>query len=231
MSPIRRVTPDDADPAAETAIGPPAAEETELIPPDQAPTLAAWSLCDSPEVVEYPDQPRSWPLVWGVAAACVGAVALLVGAVGLTSWALRPEPSAPPVAMTEMIPAPPPVVTVTAVPPARTWTPPPPPVTVTVSPKPTPPTTVTVQAAPPTLSEAALDERFLNDLTSGGLRLTDVREVIGDGHQICAYLGAGHSEADAVRIAMRNNTTFTYGNAETLIESAVQVYCPEMAGR
>ena len=58
--------------------------------------------------------------------------------------------------------------------------------------------TVTPKAVvPPTPSQAELDERYLNDLTSAGLRITDVREVIGDAHQICAYLAGGHSEADA----------------------------------
>jgi Protein of unknown function (DUF732)/Domain of unknown function (DUF4189) len=105
----------------------------------------------------------------------------------------------------------------------------------TVDPKPTeripPPTTATVQAAPrvidPGPSEADLDEQYLNDLTGAGLKITSVREVIAGAHNVCAYLGAGHSEADAVGTAMNGNTTLTEGNARTLVDSAVRVYCPD----
>ena len=123
---------DDADPAAETAIGPPAADETEIVSPDQAPTLAAWSLCDDAEVLQgrWP-----WPLAAGIAAGCVVGAALLGGVVGLTAWALRPAPSASsgPVTLTQMLPPPPPPVTVTAAPPVtKTLTPAPSTTTVTV---------------------------------------------------------------------------------------------------
>jgi hypothetical protein len=89
---------------------------------------------------------------------------------------------------------------------------------------------VTVTPVPPTTAQAELDERYLNDLTSAGLRITDVREVIGDAHHICAYLAGGHSEADAARVAMRNNATLTEGQAQALIDSAAQVYCPRPGG-
>jgi hypothetical protein len=112
----------DADPGAETAIGPPAADETELLAPTAVAPAApeAWS-AELPVVVE-PSR-RTWRLTWGVAAAFVGAVALLAGAVGLTAWALRPTglaPSGSMTTLTQMLPPPPPhttTVTIQATPP------------------------------------------------------------------------------------------------------------------
>ena len=57
------------------------------------------------------------------------------------------------------------------------------------------------------------------------------RQVIGDAHQICAYMGAKHTEADAVQLAMHDNTTLTEANAQTLIESAEGMYCPQLGRR
>ena len=91
--------------------------------------------------------------------------------------------------------------------------------TVTVTPK-----AVVVQPAP---SESDLDEQFLSDLTSAGLRITDVREVVGDAHNICAYLAAGHSEREAALVAMRDNASLTQDNAATLVDSAARTYCPQ----
>ena len=91
-------------------------------PPDQAPTLGAWALSGDAESSGTQSRRAHGGYVLGVAAACVGAVALLVGAVGLTAWALRrDDPSEPSRAMTEMLPPPPPPVTVTAKPPTNTW--------------------------------------------------------------------------------------------------------------
>jgi hypothetical protein len=88
----------------------------------------------------------------------------------------------------------------------------------------------TLTPPPPRPSQAELDERFLSDLTSFGIRITNVKQVIGDAHQICAYIGAKHTEADAVKLAVRDNTTLTEANAQTLIDSAVGVYCPHLLG-
>jgi hypothetical protein len=48
-------------------------------------------------------------------------------------------------------------------------------------------------------------------------------------HQICAYMGAKYTEADAVKLAMHDNTMLTEANTQTLIESAEGVYCPQLS--
>jgi hypothetical protein len=78
-------------------------------------------------------------------------------------------------------------------------------------------------------SQVELDERFLDDLGLGGIRITDVREVIGDAHQICATLKAGETEQQIIKLAISQNATLTEANAQTLIESAEGVYCPQLS--
>ncbi len=193
----------DAEPTAETTIGPAAADQTEIVPPDQAPTLAAWSLCDDTEVLQ---RRRPWPLAAGIAAGCVVGAALLAGAVGLTAWALRPSPSASagPVTLTEMLPPPPPPVTVTAAPPVtKTWTPAPSTTTVTVQAAPTtvtaeasPPDTTAVRAAPsasPPLSESVYDQRFLDRMQSLGYTVSDRSVALSNAHEVCRLFRLGES--------------------------------------
>ena len=152
----------DADPGAETAIGPPAADETELMAATEASsaTMMAWSAAEAPAL----SAPHSWRLAAGIAAGVVVGVVLLAGAVGLTAWTLRPAPQ-PAVSgwttLTQMLPPPPPPpVTVTAAPPAP----------------PAPPPTVTVEAAPPPPRRS--DSVALPP--SGG---TDVFIICPDGHE------------------------------------------------
>jgi hypothetical protein len=215
---------------------------TTVIPPDLAPTQArAYSAIedyDDPEqgdtqlASSWAPPASSWGVVWGSAGillACGLVAALVIGVMVWVAMRKRADDAqagpawSPPAESTSAVTLPPPTQTST--------TPPPPTVTYTATATPRPPTTTTVTVTPPAPvaapSEADLDERYLSDLTSAGLRITNVREVIRDAHQICAYLAAGHSEADAARLAMRDNTTLTEGNAETLIGSAVQVYCPQ----
>ena len=82
---------------------------------------------------------------------------------------------------------------------------------------------------PPHPSQVELDERFLDDLGLGGIRVTNVKEVIGDAHQICAARKAGETEAQLIKMAMDQNQTLTEANAETLIDSAEGVYCSQLA--
>ena len=83
--------------------------------------------------------------------------------------------------------------------------------------------------APPHPSQVELDERFLDDLGLGGIRVTNVEEVIGDAHQICATLKAGETEQQIIKLAISQNATLTEANAQTLIESAEGVYCPQLS--
>ena len=66
----------DADPGAETAMGPPCVEETELIAPTEAaPTMLAWSTAEAPALSTQ----HSWRLAAGIAAGVVVGVAVLAG--------------------------------------------------------------------------------------------------------------------------------------------------------
>ena len=82
---------------------------------------------------------------------------------------------------------------------------------------------------PPHPSQVDLDERFLDDLGLGGIRVTNVKEVIGDAHQICATLKAGETEQQIIKLATSQNATLTEANSQTLIESAEGVYCPQLS--
>jgi hypothetical protein len=87
----------------------------------------------------------------------------------------------------------------------------------------------TLTPPPPRPSQVDLDERFLDDLGLGGIRVTNVKEVIGDAHQICATLKAGDTEQQIIKLAITQNATLTEANAQTLIESAECVYCPQLS--
>jgi Protein of unknown function (DUF732) len=53
--------------------------------------------------------------------------------------------------------------------------------------------------------------------------------VIGDAHQICATLKAGETEQQLIKIAMSENATLTEANAQTLVDSAEGVCCPQLS--
>jgi hypothetical protein len=215
---------DDADPAAETAIGPPAADVTEIVPPDQASTLAAWSLCDDTEVLQ---KQRPWPLAAGIAAGSVVGTALLAGAVCLTAWAPRPAPSTSSgrVTLTQMLPPPPLPVTVTAAPPiTKTWTPAP------------STTTVTVRAAPQPEPSAAdpggsvNDEAFLDALRRVKINVSNTAEAIFGAHLVCGELRDGYSQADVITAVKGRNPALTALGAVDFVADSVVYYCPQYEG-
>jgi hypothetical protein len=80
--------------------------------------------------------------------------------------------------------------------------------------------------APPLSSQTDLDERFLADITAGGMQITDVRAAIEGAHETCAYLAEGHSEPQALAVAMRNNASLTRAMAITVVDVAIAIYCP-----
>jgi hypothetical protein len=82
---------------------------------------------------------------------------------------------------------------------------------------------------PPHPSQVDLDERFLDDLGLGGIRVTNVKEVLNDARQICATLKAGETEQQTIKLAIGQNATLTEADAQTLIESAEGVYCPQLS--
>jgi hypothetical protein len=62
---------------------------------------------------------------------------------------------------------------------------------------------------PPHPSQVELDARFVDDLGLGGIRVTNVKEMIGDAHQICATLKAGETEQQIIKLAISQNATLT----------------------
>jgi hypothetical protein len=168
---------------------------------------AAWS-AEEPET-----QPmrQSWGMTWGRAAIMIFCAAMVAFAIGLAGWLAfnRDVPTLPPVAYVS--------------PPSVTFTP-------TAAP-PAPATTVTVTeppvARPP--SPAELDARFLASITDAGLRITDARAAIAGGRELCRYLAAGHTEADAVSLALHNNSSLAPNEARIIVVTAVRVYCPDLS--
>lgn len=216
----------------ETAPGP-CVDPTEVVPrvPQPAPELA-WSQDETVEIV-YP----SWRETYGTAAVitvCCFVAAFVIAVVG---WVLLqeadPVPPLPPGDATPVLapaptwsPLPQPTQDPDVSRPVKTMVPnpvaaPPPPATVTVTPTPI--------AAPSRPSAAELDERYLSAMTAGGLRITDVQTVIAGAHNVCRFLATGHTESEAIQVAMGNNASLTEANAHTLVDSAIQVYCPNAA--
>jgi Protein of unknown function (DUF732) len=211
----------DADPGAETTIGPPAADETELMAPTEAaPTVMAWSAAEAPVLPAS----RSWRLALGISAGAVLGAALLAGTVGLTAWALRPQPSAPSgsTTLTEMLPPLPPPVTVTAAPPTKTWTPPPTTTTVTVQAAPRPP------VADPSPDEN--DEAFFSALRRSQIRIYDQSKVLFGAHWVCGQLDGGQSKIAMINAVKRLNPDLTEMGAIDFVADSVVYYYPRYEG-
>jgi Protein of unknown function (DUF732) len=79
---------------------------------------------------------------------------------------------------------------------------------------------------PSRASKPALDEQFLADLASAGIRVTDVSVAVYGAHDTCAYLAAGHDAEDAVEQGLRNNSTMTRTDEIAYIDAAIDIYCP-----
>jgi hypothetical protein len=76
------------------------------------------------------------------------------------------------------------------------------------------------------VSRAEQDEQFLTALTDAGLRITDARIATEGGRELCGYLAAGHTQMDAVALALHNNSLLTSDDAQVIVSTAVRVYCP-----
>jgi hypothetical protein len=53
-----------------------------------------------------------------------------------------------------------------------------------------------------------------------------VPAAIYGGHDVCAYLAAGHSAMEAMEQGQKNNPTFTRAEQIAYVDSAIEVYCP-----
>ncbi|PIJ36719.1 DUF732 domain-containing protein [Mycobacterium heckeshornense] len=167
-----------------------------------------------------------------VAAGWIVAIVLMSRGSSPTTDAAPPKPTpaadspsvAPPAAQA---PLPPPA---TATSPPATVTAPPttvtePPTTVTVTQTPTP------VAAPPAPTAQAPsrtpDQIFLSEARAGGLTILDDSVAAADARQGCAYLAAGHTVREAQELAIRNNPSLTWRDAEVYVRAAIDAYCPQ----
>jgi len=215
----------------DTVAGP-ANDATEFLPPvTQAVPELAWSQDETVEVL-YP----SWRETYGTAAVITVCCLVAAFVIAIVGWVLlREDDPVPPLSPGDATPVLAPAPTSSPLPrptqepdvsrPVKTMAPnpvaaPPPAPTVTVTPTP-------IAAAPSRPSAADLDERYLSAMTAGGLRITDVQTVITGAHNVCRFLATGHTEPQAVSVAMGNNASLTEANAHTLVDSAIQVYCPD----
>lgn len=193
-------------------------ETTEL--PDQAPTMAAWALADESAALAYP---HSWHKTGGVVAAIIAAVALLTGAVGLTAWALRPQPVATPpmvpaLPLQAMVPS-----TVTAAAPVA----PVPTVTVTQSAP-----NVPIQAEPPDPAPrtftAAQEQQWSQRASAAGFVPTAGHaKWIAGAEAVCLGLDNGVSYAQMRADVTKNAPAMMPEGTVTYIAIAVRVLCPD----
>jgi len=235
------------------AAEPPDADEpTAIVADDKATALAA--LAWSEDAEDYPAAERKpeperlhqpWGDAWSAAVViliCAAVVTVAILAIGSfrhgdvapvdTTPAPAPTLSETPAAAPPSGPddkiVPSSVAPATTLPPVEAA---PPTQTVTVTPTPTLAAAPPAQTvAPPRPSAAALDEQFLNDLTRAGITIVDVPAAIYGGHDTCAYLAAGHTEAETVQAGMNNNASMTRANAITVVDAAIAVYCPQYGG-
>jgi Protein of unknown function (DUF732) len=70
------------------------------------------------------------------------------------------------------------------------------------------------------------DDRFINELATRGLIVTNRDNVILAAHKICQYLNAGATNSQIVTMAQQSNPALTNEDAENIITWAVANYCP-----
>jgi Protein of unknown function (DUF732) len=221
-----------------------AGEPTAIVASDKATALAAlaWSDADDDETVEFDaDRTTFWLRLYA------GTTAALVLILGIVLWFVlssHHQPGQEPVAVPastapDVVAAPAPsgpddrVVPSPAAPapaPPSIAAPPPEPtstVTVTQTPAPVAQPLDPVPAVPP---RSGTDEAFIAALREDGIIITNPAEIVAGAHQACAYIAAGHTAHDTMRLAMAENSTLTPENASTLIGAAIGAYCPQYGG-
>ncbi|WP_096442505.1 DUF732 domain-containing protein [Mycobacterium shigaense] len=90
--------------------------------------------------------------------------------------------------------------------------------------------TVNVLPMPAPPSGAELDQRYLAALNAGGVAISDVGLALHGAHEICASLADGRTKGAIEADIVASNHTLTVGNAATVVNSAVAVYCPQYGG-
>lgn len=101
------------------------------------------------------------------------------------------------------------------------------PPTPTAAPEP-PALAAPVVSSVPSVARADPDKRFLAMMTDAGLTITDARQAISGAHEVCPYLAAGYTQADAVHKTMQNNPSLPEPAATAFVRAAIQIYCPSV---
>ncbi|WP_163645922.1 DUF732 domain-containing protein [Mycobacterium conspicuum] len=231
-----------AGPDAKTAIGPPAAEQTELLaadaaaPASAAPTAIAAPITPPPQQFqadawsfEQPElqMPNMWPtrIRWAAATAIFMVAILALGWVVWTLAGLRKPSPAPSPPVTVTMPAPPPS-TVTLTP---SNTNPPPQVTMPIVLPPTtvtlPPTTVVMPPRPitPRHFSPAEDEQLLGRLRALGWDIHNPPVVVDTARTACLLLHEGHQPEEVYNI-IAAETDVSMHDAMQLVASAQGAY-------
>jgi Protein of unknown function (DUF732) len=74
------------------------------------------------------------------------------------------------------------------------------------------------------------DDLFMMALTHFGIRVTadNIPKTIAVGHQVCTYIGQGHTPMEAVHEVASNNADYTHDNAGEFVGAAIEAYCPQV---
>jgi hypothetical protein len=74
------------------------------------------------------------------------------------------------------------------------------------------------------------DNIFLMALTHFNIRVTadNIPKTIAVGHQVCTYIGQGHTPMDAVANVASANPNYTFNDAGAIVGSAIEAYCPQV---
>lgn len=66
--------------------------------------------------------------------------------------------------------------------------------------------------------------------THFGIRVTadNIPKTIAVGHQVCTYIGQGHTPMEAVHEVASNNADYTHDNAGEFVGAAIEAYCPQV---
>ncbi|GFG74619.1 DUF732 domain-containing protein [Mycobacterium botniense] len=184
----------------------------------------------------WEDEYRAY--AWGTVKIFVGLMAVVVVAAGwIVAIALMSKghspatdaatPESTPATEAQAPPAPPTTVTsppTTVTSPPTTVTAPPTTVTVTQTSTPVAAPLVPTAQAPPSRTP---DQIFLSEARAGGLVILDDSVAAADARQGCEYLAAGHTARETQELAMRNNPSLTWRDAEVYVRAAIDAYCPQ----
>jgi len=170
---------------------------------------------------------RSWSSAWGTATVMVTLAAAVAVVIGLLGWIAFHQDGPEPVSVPSTMPA-------AALPPISAEPPKTsdpdvmaPTTTATAQAAPPPPPTVTVQAEPASPSR---DDEFLERLQADQLVIHNRAEALNGARWMCRQLAAGHSQAEVVASAERDNPTVTHLGMVDYVAASALFYCPEYSG-